>query len=321
MAGKIFSLFTPSEVKAHLLPTLPSDRVRVIMADTAIAIAPCIFWSTYVYSVRTLLVLLVCVGVFILSDLLCSFAFTGRIYGALDLSSLIYGALTACLLAPGADLLHCAFIALVCSLLLRHFLTFIARSPIHPVAAAAALFSLLSYFSGEFAFTLPFSSEAGATVPDMIVGESTHTLMWYDLLFGKVCAPLGCASALLIIAGGIYLSVRRIIDIRIPLACIVGACVAAYLLSANANPFFDVLFIGLCGQMLFCAFFLCADRTYAPHRRQFSLPYGALCGALGVFLCFKLSTAAAFPLAVVIANLAARVLDALPIRQKPFGKL
>lgn len=307
-------------MKAHLLHRRASDRVRLMMTDTVIALAPCIFWSAYLYSVRSLLVMLVCAGVFILSDLLCAFAFTGSFHRALDLSSPVYGVLTACFLAPGASLLHCAFIALACSLLFKNFFTLTARSPIHPVAATVAVFSLLSYFSGEFAFTLPFSSEAGATVPELIVSQNTHALMWYDLLFGKVCAPLGCASALLIIAGGIYLSVRKIIDVKIPLAFIVGACVATYFLTQNANPFEDVLLFGLCGQMLFCAFFIAADRTYAPHVKQFSLPYGALCGALGVFLCFKLSPVAGFSIAIVAADILARIADLLPLQAKPFGK-
>jgi len=318
---KIIEFFSPRLRAPHSLFLRSGDSVRYIQADMAIALAPILFWSAYVYSPSALLRVLVCATVCLAADALWSFAFAGDLFPLADLSSPICGVLLACYLSPRASLLHCVLISVACSLLFKGFLGAVARSPIHPVAGVAALFSCLSFFKGDVTFFYPFGGGEGASVPEMIVNESTHTLRWYDELFGNIPAPLGCASAILIIGGGLYLALRKIIDIRIPLAYVTGACVVAYLLSANANPFNDVLFVGICGQSLFTAFFICSDRMYAPRHKSFALPYGALCGAAAIFLCFKFSPTAAFPLSIVIGNLAARITDLLPIGQKPFGKM
>lgn len=317
---KIFGFFSSRRYSRHSLTCLYGDGVRGMSTDTLIALSPLIFWSAFVFSPSSLLRILVCVLVCTAADALVSFAFYGDAFGLLDLTSVVQGVLCASYLSPKCELWLCALISLSCTIVFKLVLGAASRSPIHPVAAAAALFALIPTFSSAFSCVLPFTGEAGVSVPGMLAEQNTHTLYWYDELFGRVASPMGCASALLIIAGGIYLAVRRIIDIKTPIAYIAGACIAVYFLTKNANPFEDVVYTLLCGEMLFTAFFILPDRMYAPSNKDASPIYGVLSGALAMLICFYFSPIAAFPLSVVAGNLFARVCDVLMKGQRPFGK-
>jgi len=318
---RIVDFFSPRTFCAGFLGSRGGDKARYVALDTAIALLPSLFWGAYVYSPRVLITVILCIAVCVLADALWAFAFTGSIRNLYDFSSPIFGALLAFYLSPGSRPLHCILAALTCSLLFKGLLGRLADSPVHPVAATLSLFALLPFTSSEFTYFLPFSDAVGVTVPEMIASESTHTLRWYDAFFGNICAPLGCASALLVIAGGIYLCIRGVISIKLPFAYVAGVCIGMYLLSANANPFEDVLFIGVCGQSLFTAFFLCPCRTYAPRSDGMLIPYGLICGGVAALLCFHVSPAAAFPLSVVAGNIISRIIDLLPYRARPFGQV
>lgn len=317
---KIASFFSSKRYAKHSLLELSGDGACGMSIDTLIALAPLIFWSAYVFSPSSLLRILVCVLACTAAEALMSFAFYGDVFSLLDLSSVVDGVLCASYLSPKCELWLCVLISLTCSVLFKFVFGVIFRSPIHPVAASVALFAILPAFSSAFSYVLPFTGEVGSSVSTMISEQNTHTLYWYDELFGNVASPIGCASALLVIAGGIYLAARKIIDIKTPIAYIAGACICVYFLTKNANPFEDVSYTLLCGEMLFTAFFILPSRMYAPNSKDIAPIYGVLCGAASMVFCFYLSPTAAFPLSVVVGNIFARVCDVFVKDPRPFGK-
>jgi len=93
-----------------------------------------------------------------------------------------------------------------------------------------------------------------------VVNEQTRALF-----FGNVGGCIGETSAMVLLIGGIYLLIRKTINIHIPLAVLLSAFVfalVAYLINpqANINPVAHLL----CGGLLIGAFFIATDPVTAP---------------------------------------------------------
>jgi electron transport complex protein RnfD len=102
---------------------------------------------------------------------------------------------------------------------------------------------------------------------------------------GEVGGCLGETSALALIAGGIYLLIRRTINIHIPLAVLISALVfgsITYLINSEAgiSPWTH-----LCsGGMLICAFFIATDPVTAPLTRRGMWVFGIGVGAITMLI-------------------------------------
>lgn len=102
---------------------------------------------------------------------------------------------------------------------------------------------------------------------------------------GEVGGCLGETSALALIAGAIYLLIRRTITFHIPLAVLLSAFVfgaITYLINpeANISPFTH-----LCsGGLLMCAFFIATDPVTAPLTRRGMWVFGIGVGAITMLI-------------------------------------
>jgi electron transport complex protein RnfD len=86
-----------------------------------------------------------------------------------------------------------------------------------------------------------------------------------DLLTGAVAGSAGETSAIIIIAGGIYLAARRMLDWRIPVGVLLGAVIVSlpfWLMDAVRYP--DPLFVLLSGGLMLGAVFMASDMVASP---------------------------------------------------------
>ncbi|WP_455234148.1 RnfABCDGE type electron transport complex subunit D [Thiogranum longum] len=86
-----------------------------------------------------------------------------------------------------------------------------------------------------------------------------------DLLTGMTAGSAGETSALIILAGGVYLAARRMMDWRIPLGVLLGAALTSlpfYLLDSVRYP--DPLFVLLSGGLMLGAVFMASDMVASP---------------------------------------------------------
>jgi electron transport complex protein RnfD len=98
------------------------------------------------------------------------------------------------------------------------------------------------------------------------------------LFFGDYGGSIGETSALLILAGGIYLACTRTIDLRAPLAMLGTAVIAAALLGINP------LVALLSGGLLFGAVFMATDYVSAPVTERGKLIFGAGAGLITILI-------------------------------------
>lgn len=106
-----------------------------------------------------------------------------------------------------------------------------------------------------------------------------------DLLYGNVIGSSGETSAILILAGGLYLAYRRMLDWRIPTGVFLGAALVAgplWLLDAVTYP--SPLFVWLSGGLMLGAWFMASDMVASPVTPVGALLYGLLIGVLTVVI-------------------------------------
>jgi electron transport complex protein RnfD len=132
------------------------------------------------------------------------------------------------------------------------------------------------------------------------------------LLFRNLAGSVGEVSAALLIAGGLFLIVVKVVDWRIPLAYI--GTVAALSWAFGSDPIFNVL----AGGVVLGAFFMATDYVTSPITRNGRLVFGFGCGLFNVVTRFYGPMPETTTFAILFMNGLAPVIDRMFL-PKPFG--
>jgi len=139
-----------------------------------------------------------------------------------------------------------------------------------------------------------------------------------SLLTGDQLAGLGEAQVAAVLAGGLFLILRRHIRWEIPVAFLAGVAGTAWIYqlidpSTYASPLFHLL----AGGAVFGAFFLATDPASTPVGLIPSLLFGLIAGAMVIIIRVYGIYPDGVPFAILLANLFTPLLDR--IRPRPFG--
>ena len=106
-----------------------------------------------------------------------------------------------------------------------------------------------------------------------------------DLLFGTTGGSLGETCAIIIILGGLYLLIKKIINWRIPLSIVLSVSIFSgifYLIDPNVYP--SPLFMVLSGGMLLGTFYMATDLVTSPITPKGTWIFGIGIGILIVLI-------------------------------------
>ncbi len=137
-----------------------------------------------------------------------------------------------------------------------------------------------------------------------------------NLLFGQIPGTLGEVYKLTIIAGLIYLLIRRSIDWRIPVSYLgtfsilmLIAGLSVYSLDVNVNPFIFTLYNLLSGGVLFGAVFMLTDPVTSPINSPSRVMYGIIAAVFTVFIRLFAALPEGVAFSILIVNMLAPFLD------------
>lgn len=300
------------------------DSFRGICLDVLIAILPSLFWGIYAYGLSAALILLVCVLSGVAGELLVSLILRKKPSPSLLFSSALSGLLCGTLMPSSAPLYLCAFASLVTSFVFVGLFRILKLPKLCPQAASFSVFALIFSALSAYAYPLRFFEGGSSYNPlTYLASGRMPSEEWYDLLFGKTGGAIGALSAFLIIIGGIYLAIRKVIDLRTSVAFFLGAAVVTYLCSSVPNPFLAIGCVVCTGSTALGAFFLAPQTVCSPKSKGVRYIYGLISGGGYVYLCTILPSQPmlALCLAIVGGNIVARVLDLIAPKAKPFGTL
>ncbi|QQE88710.1 RnfABCDGE type electron transport complex subunit D [Azotobacter chroococcum] len=111
-----------------------------------------------------------------------------------------------------------------------------------------------------------------------ILGESFNVI---SALFGSTPGSLGETSELLLLVGGVWLVLRRIIHWEIPVAMLASVFVmATFAYLIDPERYAGGLYHLTSGGLILCAFFIATDPVTSPISRVGRLIFGVSCGVL-----------------------------------------
>ena len=140
-----------------------------------------------------------------------------------------------------------------------------------------------------------------------------------DMFVGNVGGCIGEVSAVMLLAGGIYLIARGVIRPNIPVAFIATVAVLTILFPQGGNDRVTWMLYELLGGGLFLgAFFMATDYVTSPTSPKGEIVFGIGCGLLTVFIRYFGGYPEGVSYAILIMNVCAWFIDQV-VRPARFG--
>jgi electron transport complex protein RnfD len=118
-----------------------------------------------------------------------------------------------------------------------------------------------------------------------LVPASRVNSLMADMFWGRIGGCLGETSALALLIGGVYLLIRRTIQLHIPLAVLGSAFLIGTVgYFVNPDAFINPLAHLISGGMLICAFFIATDPVTAPLTKKGMWIFGVGVGGITMLI-------------------------------------
>ena len=288
---------------------------RRLMLDVIIALCPAAIWGIIQFGWNVLLLIISSV---------CSAVFYEWAYRKLmkkdssigDLSACVTGLLLALVLPPSAPWWLPVVGNLFAICVVKQLYGGIGKNFLNPALAARA-FLLASYATIMGTYSIPKALQAvdgvsSATPLTYMFGDSAMPA-YYNvraIFLGMTTGCIGEISALLILAGGIYLLVRKVISWRIPVSFIGTVALLTLIFGYHGLDRGGWMIYNVCcGSVLFGAFFMATDYATSPVTLNGQLLYGCGCGILTVLIRYFGGFPEGTTYAILIMNLCTWAID------------
>lgn len=245
------------------------DTTRGIMSDVVIALAPAAIYGCILFGLRALAVLITCVGVAVLSEFLWNKALK-KPNTIKDMSAVVTGLLLGMNLPPTLPLWQAAIGSVAAIIVVKQMFGGLGHNFANP-AIAARIMLLVSFPATMTRFTEPVSDAVTSATP---LAGTAGALSFKTLFFGMHAGSIGETSAFLLLVGGMYLVIRRVITPVIPV-CFIGT-VALLSLIAGENVMLSVFG----GGLILGAVFMATDYTTSPTTPLGKAVFAVGCGII-----------------------------------------
>ena len=305
------------------------NSTGVIMRDVCIALLPALAAAIWFFGWRSLTLTLVSVVGCVFFEwayrrIMKKDCTTG------DWSAVVTGILIAFVCPvtlPFWTILIADFFAIV---VVKQLFGGIGMNIVNPALAARAfLFSWPSLMSGSWA--APGTAVSAFRLPESLDGMTSATPMetlavgqlpsesLLDLFLGNIGGSLGEVSALALLIGGLYLVIRRVISLRIPLAYLGTVAVLALLFPLGGAARLDWMLCQLLsGGLMLGAIFMATDYTTSPVTHGGQIVFGIGCGVLTILFRYFGSYVEGVSYAILIMNCCVGFFDSIGL-PKRFG--
>ncbi len=291
---------------------------RSIMLDVVIALLPATIWGIYVFGMRSLAVVLISILSAMLFEGLYQFLMKKPVT-VLDFSACLTGLLVGLNMPANVPFYVPIIGSFFAIIIVKQLFGGLGKNFMNPALAARA-FLMLAWPNSMTASPMPFDIDtvASATPMQILKTGSLPEGGIYDLLLGVKSGCIGEISALLLLAGGIYLLVRRVITWHIPVAYLGTVALLTYIFPQNPDAMRFMLSELFSGGLMLGAIFMATDYVTSPITSVGRLIYGVGCGLITVFIRFFGGYAEGVTFAILIMNTLVWYIDTLT-KPRVFG--
>ena len=299
---------------------------QTIMRDVLIALAPALVGSVCFFGPRALLVTLVSVAAAVGFEWLwCRLMKQDN--KAYDLSAVVTGVLLAFVCPPTIPYWMIIMGDLFAIILVKMLFGGIGKNFVNPALAGRAfMFSwpvamstwvkvgisnAAPVFGGADIVTAatPLSFMHQGQMPNVTVAQA---------FFGNVGGCIGETSALLLLAGFLYLLWRKVITVRIPLTYIGTVAVLTFLFPQGQDRVQWMAYQLFTGGLMLGAIFMATDYVTSPVTKLGQIVYGMGCGVLTVLIRYFGGYNEGVSYAILVMNCCVVLLDRIG-RPTKFG--
>lgn len=254
------------------------DDTRRIMLEVLMALAPAATLAILFFGSQALLLMVVAIAAAVGTEALIQ-KLTGQKISIRDYSAAVTGLLLAFNVPAGLPLWIVAIGSAFAIAIGKQIFGGLGHNPFNPALVARAVL-LASWPVQMTTWVAPFTAITTATPLALLKLEGTKTAL-SSLFFGSVGGSLGETSALALIAGGIYLIWRGIIDWRIPASFIGSVFLFTWVMGGKQGLMTgDPMFHILAGGLMLGAFFMATDMVTSPVTKRGRLIMGIGCGLI-----------------------------------------
>jgi len=303
-----------------------NDSVASTMLDVIIALIPALAGGVFFFGLRALAVCLVTVIACVLAEFLWDKAI-GKKNTVGDLSAVVTGLLLSFTLPPAIPYYMAAVGGVFAIIVVKMFFGGIGQNFVNPALAARG-FLLASWPVAMTAYVSPmtrlniFSSNAdavtSATPLAVIKGQEGAVAAKYtDLFFGNVPGCIGEVSAMLLLIGGLYLILKKVIRPVIPFTYIITVGLFGYLFDGGFLAG-DFLYHILSGGVILAGFFMATDYVTSPTTDKGAFVYALGAGIITGVIRLYGGYPEGATYAILVMNILTPIIDKY-IRPRVFG--
>ena len=286
------------------------DRVTTssIMLDVIIALIPATLFGIIQFKINALLIIVTTITTCVLAEYLFEY-FMKKPITIKDLSAVVTGLILALNLPATVPLWIPIIGGVFAIIVVKQLYGGLGQNFMNP-ALAARCFLLIS-FTGRmtnFAFDGMTSSTPLAILKN---GESFDLIRMF---IGNTAGTIGETSTVALLIGVVYLLIKGVIKLTIPMTYIITFSIFTLLFSPCSFDFY-YLACELCGGgLILGAFFMATDYVTSPMDQKGQIIYGVLLGVLtGLFRFFGTSTEGV-SYAIIISNLLVPLIDKFTLK-------
>ena len=297
-----------------------SETTRSIMLDVIIAMCPALIWAIIYFGVEALLLTAVSViGCVVFEGLYRKLMHKPQSID--DLSAVVTGMLLAFVCPvtlPYWMLIIGDFFAIV---VVKQLFGGLGKNFVNPALAGRA-FLMLSYPVAMTTWATPGQRVGLLSAADAVTGATPLSadfmhqgllpegVSLQNMFVGNIGGCMGEISALLLLCGGVYLVVRGVIRLRVPVAFIGTVAVLTFLFPMGGNDRLTwMLYEVLGGGLMLGAIFMATDYVTSPTTPVGEILFGIGCGLLTVFIRYFGGYPEGVSYAILIMNACVWLLD------------
>lgn len=296
-----------------------SDSVRKIMLDVIIALLPASVASIFIFGLRALVLILVCVIGSVLTELFIMKLLRGKKEFKPDGSATVTGLLLALNLSVAVSWWQALIGVIVAIGIAKHVFGGLGRNFWNP-ALIGRVFMLISFPVAMTTWYSPFDLQTTAT-PLAIIKEGSGTLPPVkDMFLGTISGSLGETSALLLILGFIYLVLRGRIKLTVPITYIGTVAVMSGIFYLIDPAFGIPIYHVLGGGLMLGALFMATDMVTSPMTKKGQFIFGLGCGVITMIIRYFGGYPEGVSYSIIIMNSFVPLID-MVTKPKIFGEV
>ncbi len=271
------------------------ENTQSIMLDVCIALLPATAYGVFVFGLHALLVVICTVLSCVLSELVFELI-TKRPVTVSDLSAVVTGMILGLNMPADIPVWMPVLGGVFAIVIVKELFGGLGQNFMNP-ALAGRCFLLLSFANSMSTFTL--DGWSGATpLAQLKDGQSADIAA---MVIGKIPGTIGEISVIALLIGAVYLLVRKVITLRIPLTYIITVAVFMFIFGQHNLTYVIAEVCG--GGLIFGAFFMATDYVTSPITPVGQYVFAVIIGILtGVFRLFG-SGAEGVSYAIILGNM------------------